>query len=68
MIRVIKSRRLRWTGHVTRMEEYRRSFKILTGIPTRKRPLRSPRRRWVTGTTKERDLQEGLGVYGKTIL
>ena len=44
--RVIKSRRLRWAGHVTRMEEGRSAFKILTGKPTGKRPLGRPRRRW----------------------
>ena len=43
---IIKSRRLRWAGHVARMEEGRSAFKILTGKPTRKRPLRRPRRRW----------------------
>ena len=42
---VIKSRRLRWAGHVTRMEEGRSAFKILTGKPTEKRPLRRSRRR-----------------------
>ena len=35
-IGVIKSRRLRWSGHVARMEEGRSAFKILTGKPTRK--------------------------------
>ena len=44
--RVIKSRRLRWTDHVARMEGGRRAFKILTGKPTGKRPLGRPRRRW----------------------
>ena len=34
-----KSRRLRWAGHVARMEESRSAFKILTGKPTGKRPL-----------------------------
>ena len=43
---MIKSRRLRWAGHVARMEEGRSAFKILTGKPTGKRPLGSPRRRW----------------------
>ena len=43
--RVIKSRRLRWAGHVARMEESRSAFKILTGTPTGKRPLGRPRRR-----------------------
>ena len=46
IVRVIKSRRLRWAGHVARMEEGRSAFKILTDKPTGKRPLRRPRRRW----------------------
>ena len=46
IVRVIKSRRLRWEGHVARMEENRSAFKILTGKPTGKRPLGRPRRRW----------------------
>ena len=33
ILRVIKSRRLRWAGHVARMEEGRSAFKILTGKP-----------------------------------
>ena len=45
IVRVIKSRRLRWAGHVARIEEGRRAFKILTGKPTGKRPLGRPRRR-----------------------
>ena len=44
--RVIKSRRLRWAGHVVRMEEGRSDFNILTGKPTGKRPLGRPRRKW----------------------
>ena len=43
---MIKSRRLRWAGHVARMEESRSTFKILTGKPTGKRSLGRPRRRW----------------------
>ena len=39
VVRAIKSRRLRWAGHVPRMEEGRSAFKILTGKPTGKRPL-----------------------------
>ena len=46
IVRVIKSRRLRWAGHVARMEEGRRTLKILTGKPTGNRPLGRPRRRW----------------------
>ena len=39
IVRVIKSRRLRWAEHVARMEEGRSAFKILTGKSIRKRPL-----------------------------
>ena len=46
LVRVIKSRRLRWAGHVARMEEVRSAFKILTGTPTGKIPLGRPLRRW----------------------
>ena len=46
IVRVIKSRRLRWTGHVARMEEGKSVFKFLTGKPTGKRPYGKPRRRW----------------------
>jgi hypothetical protein len=46
IVRVIKSRKLRWAGNVARMEEGRSDFKILTGKPTGKRPLGKPRRRW----------------------
>ena len=46
IVRVIKSRILRWVGHVARMEDDRNAFKMLTGKPTGKRPLGSPRRRW----------------------
>jgi hypothetical protein len=43
---VIKSRILRWAGHVARIEEGRSTLKILIGKPTAKRPLGRPRRRW----------------------
>ena len=46
ILRVIKSRRLRWAGHVARMEEGRSALTILTGKPIGKRPLGRPRRRW----------------------
>ena len=42
----MKSRILTWAGHVSRMEEDRSAFKILTGKPTGKRPLGRPRRGW----------------------
>ena len=43
---VIKSRRLRWTGHVARKEEGRSAFKIVAGKPTGKRSLGRLRSRW----------------------
>ena len=43
---MIKSIRLRWAGHIARMEEGRSVFKILTGKPKRTRPLGKPRGRW----------------------
>jgi hypothetical protein len=45
--RMIKSRRMKWAGHVTRMGEKRNSYRILVGKPEGKRPLERPRRRWV---------------------
>ena len=41
---MIKFRRLRWAGHVDRMEEGKSVFKISTGTPAGKRPLGRPRR------------------------
>ncbi|KAJ4448530.1 hypothetical protein ANN_10548 [Periplaneta americana] len=46
IIRNIKSRRLRWAGHVARMGESRNAYRVLVGRPERKRPLGRPRRRW----------------------
>jgi hypothetical protein len=46
IMRVIKSRRLRWAGHIARMWEGRGVYRILVGKPERKRPLGRPRRRW----------------------
>ncbi|KAJ4428380.1 hypothetical protein ANN_24399 [Periplaneta americana] len=46
IIRKIKSRRLRWAGHVARMDESRNSYRVLVARPEGKRPLGWPRRRW----------------------
>jgi hypothetical protein len=46
IVRVIKSRRTRWAGHVARMGEGRCIYRILVGRPEGKRPLGRPRRRW----------------------
>jgi hypothetical protein len=45
IIREIKSRRMRWAGHVARMGEGRNMYKVLVGKPEGKRPLERPRRR-----------------------
>jgi hypothetical protein len=47
IIRMIKSRKMRWAGHVARMGEKRNASRILVGKPEGKRPLGRPRRRWV---------------------
>ncbi|KAJ4446767.1 hypothetical protein ANN_13464 [Periplaneta americana] len=46
IIRNIKPRRLRWTGHVARIGESRNAYRVLVGRPEGKRPLERPRRRW----------------------
>ena len=46
IVRVIKSRRMRWAGHVARMEEGRGVHKVLVGKSEGKSPLGRPRRRW----------------------
>jgi hypothetical protein len=46
IVRVIKSRRIRWAGHVARMGEQRGVYKVLVGRPEGKRPLGRPRRSW----------------------
>jgi hypothetical protein len=61
IIRQVKSRRMRWAGHVARMGEERKVYKVLMGNPEGKRPLGRPRRRWEYGIRM--DLREiGLGV------
>jgi hypothetical protein len=57
VIRMIKSRRMRWAGHVVRMGERRNAYRILVGNPEGKRPLGRPRRRWVD-IIKKIDLRE----------
>jgi len=46
ILRVIKSRRMRWAGHEARMGERRGIYRVLVGKPEGKRPLGRPRRRW----------------------
>ena len=44
IIRNLKSRRLRWAGHVARMEQFRNVYRVLVEKPENKRPLGRPRR------------------------
>jgi hypothetical protein len=46
IVRVIKSRKMKWTGHVTRMGEGRGVYRILVGRPEGNISLEKPRRRW----------------------
>jgi hypothetical protein len=62
IIRQVKLRRMRWAGHVARMGEERKLYKVLMGKPEGKRPPGRPRRRWEDGIRM--DLREiGLGVW-----
>jgi hypothetical protein len=56
IIWVIKSRRMRWAGHVARMGEKRGAYRILVGRPEGRRTLGRPRRRWEDNI--KMDLQE----------
>ena len=56
VVRVIKSRRMRWTGHVACTGEGRGVYGVLVGKPVGKRPLGRPKRRWEDNINM--DLQE----------
>jgi hypothetical protein len=56
ILRVIKSRRMRWAGHVVRLGEERGVYSVLVGKPEEKRLLGRPRRRWENNV--KMDLQE----------
>ena len=63
IVRVIKSRRMRWAGHVARMVEERGCIGCWWGNQRERRPLGRPRRRWVSNIRT--DLQEvGCGYMG----
>jgi hypothetical protein len=61
VVRVIKSRRIRWAGHVARMGEGRGVYRVLVGKPEGKIPLGRSRRRWEDNI--KMDLQE-VGCWG----
>jgi hypothetical protein len=58
IIRIIKSRMMRWAGHVAGMGEKRNACRLLVGKPEGKRPLGRPRRRWAD------DIRMDLGEVG----
>jgi hypothetical protein len=58
IIRIIKSRRMRWAGHVASMGEKRNAYWILVGKPEGMRPLGKPRLRW------EDNIRMGLREIG----
>jgi hypothetical protein len=61
IVRVIKSRKMRWVGHVSRMGEGRGVYRVLVGRSEGKRPLRGPRHRWDDNI--KMDLRE-IGIGG----
>jgi hypothetical protein len=66
IIWVIKSRKLRWTGHVACMGERRGTYRALVGKPEGRRPLRRPRRRWEDNI--KMDLREVAWGHGPVFL
>jgi len=62
IVRVVKSRRMRWAGHVARMGEDRGGHRVLVGKPEGNRSSWRPRRRWEDNI--KMDLQEVGGVMG----
>jgi hypothetical protein len=62
IIRMIKSRRMRWAGNVARMGGKRNAYRILVGKPEGKKPLGRPKRRWVDNI--KLDLREKMGWDG----
>jgi hypothetical protein len=63
IIRIIKSRRMRWAGHEARMGEKRNEYRLLVGKPEGKIPLGRPRRGWI-GNIKIDLLEIGVNVVG----
>jgi hypothetical protein len=64
IVRVVKSRRMRWAGPVARMGEGRAVHRVLVGRPEGKRPLGRPRRRWENNIRMDlREVGERLGDW-----
>ena len=67
IVKVIKSRILRWASHVATIEDGRSAFKILIGKPTGKRPSGSSRRRWEDNKKGIVFLWLRIGVIGNLL-
>jgi hypothetical protein len=74
IIRMIKTRRRGWAGHVARMGEKRNAYRLLLRKPERKRPPGRPRRRWVDNIKMELPQigwggmdRIGIGASGKLL-
>jgi hypothetical protein len=64
IIRQIKSRRMRWAGHMARMGEERKVYRVLMKNPEGKRPLGRPKRRWDDGIRMDlREIGWGWSVF-----
>ena len=64
IMRMVKSRRMRWVGHVARMGEGRGVHRVLVGKPEGKRPLGRPRRRWEDNIKMDlQEVGEGCGDW-----
>jgi hypothetical protein len=61
IIRIMKSRRMRWAGHMARMGEKRNVYGLLVGKPERRRPLGRSRRKWIDDVKMD-VLEIGLSV------
>ena len=62
IVRVVKSRRMRWAGHVVRLGQGRSLYRVLVGKPEGKRPMGRPRQRWKDNINM--DVQEVGGGCG----
>jgi hypothetical protein len=62
-VRVVKSRRMRWAGHVARMGVDRGVHRVLVGKPEGMRPLGRPRRRWEDNIKMDVEVGGGRGDW-----
>jgi hypothetical protein len=65
IIKIIKLRKMRWAGHVARMEEKRKVYRLLVGKLEGKKPLGRPRPRWINNINMDL-LEIGLSVVDWT--